>query len=260
MKNTLSCRLSMYRSHVDEAIRHLSSVGIMRAEVGIQPGTRDEMLATAGGLRRKLDAAGMKAATVQGVIDLAAPDPIAAFRPWCVVAVELGAPIVFLSVSSLKDDLDGTYARLKLLGDLLAEYGLKAGLETHPDLVTNGDIGRRTMLNVNHPNIGVNYDTANVHYYNQGIDSVAELRKVLDWVVSVHLKDTDGSYHGWCFPALGEGIVDFKGVFTALNGRGFYGPWTLEIEGVKGDVFSLDLIRGRVERSVAHLRKLGCIE
>lgn len=259
MKNFLSCRLATYGKFQDEAIEHLASIGILCAEVGVGGATPDEMLKEAETLKGKLDAAGMRASSVQARIDLKSADPVADFEPWCKVSKVLGNEIIFLSVKSVEGDMPRTYSRLHDLGDMVAGYGLTVGMETHPDLVTNGTVGRQSMEGIKHPNIGVNFDTANVYYYNEGVDSPTELQKVLKWVVSVHLKDTDGSYHGWCFPAFGEGIVDFKAVFDILNARGFYGPWTFEIEGVQGDEFGLDLIRGRVEKSLAHLKSVGCI-
>jgi sugar phosphate isomerase/epimerase len=73
------------------------------------------------------------------------------------------------------------------------------------------------------------------------------------------LKDTRGRFKTWDFPGLGDGIVDFSRVFGLLNARGFHGPFTIEIEGVEGESLDRAATLGRVARSVAHLRKLGCI-
>ena len=68
------------------------------------------------------------------------------------------------------------------------------------------------MKGVNHPNVRINFDTGNIYFYNQNTDVVAELRKIIDYVASVHLKETDGGYESWNFPALGKGVVDFPAV------------------------------------------------
>ena len=93
-------------------------------------------------------------------------------------------------------------------------------METHPDMITNGTVARQTMQGVNHPNIRVNWDTANVYFYNEGIDGVEEMNKTVEYISAVHLKDTSGGYREWYFPALGEGVVDFPKVFRTLNARG----------------------------------------
>ena len=78
-----------------------------------------------------------------------------------------------------------------------------------------------------------------------------------DLIASVHLKDTNGGFGCWRFPALGEGVVDFAGVFRVLNERGFYGPFTFELEGIQGEDLDEPATRDRVARSLNHLQSLG---
>jgi len=121
-------------------------------------------------------------------------------------------------------------------------------------------VGLQTMQGVNHPNIRINFDTANIYYYNKGLNVIEEMKKVLSYIEGVHLKDTKGEYHTWYFPALGEGIVSFKELFQLLNERGFYGPFTMQIEGIQGETVTLEETYARMEKSVQHLRDLGCID
>ncbi len=95
-----------------------------------------------------------------------------------------------------------------------------------------------------------------MYYYNKGIDVLAELDLVLPYVGSVHLKETNGKFKTWFFPALGEGIVNFPKVVEKLSGAGFHGPYTLEIEGVKGDTLTIDLVKGRVKKSVEYMKAI----
>ena len=121
-------------------------------------------------------------------------------------------------------------------------------------------IALETMNNINHPCVGINFDTANVHYHtNRKIDTVDEIQKILDYIRAVHLKDTMGGYHAWNFPALGEGIVNFKAVFELLNSRGFEGPFTMELEGIEGENIDRVGILKRVEDSFQYLKNLGVI-
>src|SRR4030043_435614 len=93
---------------------------------------------------------------------------------------------------------------------------------------------RPTMQAVDHPNVRINYDTANVSFYNRGVTAVGELGKLIDYVATVHLKDSTGKFEEWVFPTLGTGVADFPEVFRMLNARGFAGPCTMELEGTKG--------------------------
>jgi len=61
------------------------------------------------------------------------------------------------------------------------------------------------MRRINHPNVRVNFDTGNITYYNNKADVVAELKKIIDYVATVELKDHNGQDLTWNFPALGHG-------------------------------------------------------
>ena len=90
---------------------------------------------------------------------------------------------------------------------------------------------------------------------NENIDAVVELKKVLKYVKSVHLKDTDGTPKSFAFPPLGDGVVDFPEVFRILNEVGFHGPFTFELESTKKEKMAEAL-----EKSVNYLRRTGCID
>ena len=156
-----------------------------------------------------------------------------------------------------KHKVDAPSGTALRIGEAAAEKNVVDALETHPDLATNGDVAVETMLGVNHPNIRVNFDTANVHYYNEGVDTVEELGKVLDYVASIHLKDTNGAFKTWHFPALGEGIVNFPKVFEMFSAAGKDGPYTLEIEGMEGEDMTREEVEQRVEKSYEYLKSQG---
>jgi len=125
--------------------------------------------------------------------------------------------------------------------------------------VTNGEVGRQTMQGVDHPNVRINFDTANVYFYNRGVTAVGELEKVIDYVASVHLKESTGKFEDWVFPVLGTGVVDFPEIFRMLNGRGFCGPFTMELEGTKGVEFDEAGQLKYIADSAAYLRRIGVL-
>ena len=251
--NILSCRPASYQKFAGGAFEHLASIGVRWVEVSADPPNLDNVKA-------ELDSHGLRAATVQGRCDLADADCAGKFRENVEFARALGANIIYVSVKAGDLDRQIAYERLRQIGDVAGEGGCVVSLETHPDLVSNMDLALATMRGVGHPAVRVNFDTANIHYYNKSIDGLAELRKIVDQLGSVHLKDTDGGYEKWFFPTFGEGIVDFKEVFAICNGAGFTGPFTMEIEGCEGDDLDEAATRKRVADSVAHLRALGCVE
>ena len=194
--------------------------------------------------------------SVSGSLDLINEDGIAKFDNLANGAVSMGAKLIFVSAKASEDiPKEVTYERLRKIGDKAAEKGLTVCVETHPILCHNGDVALETMKGVNHNNIRLNFDTANIYYYNENIDAVEELKKVVKYVKSVHLKDTDGTPKSFAFPPLGDGIVDFPEVFRIPNEAGFHGPFTFELESTKKEQMAQAL-----EKSVNYLRRTGCID
>ena len=85
------------------------------------------------------------------------------------------------------------------------------------------------------------------------------MNKVINYIGAVHLKDTNGGFREWYFPALGEGVVKFPEIFRILNTRGFYGPWTMELEGIQGETLTEEGAKERVASSVRYLRSIGVL-
>jgi inosose dehydratase len=151
---------------------------------------------------------------------------------------------------------------LRRLGATAAEVGVTLALETHKGPTQNATAMLALMDEVSHPNIRLNFDTGNIAYYNRGADPCVELERVKHLVRNVHLKDNRGGYEDWYFPALGDaGGVDFARIRQILDGVGFNGPYTIEIEGIGGeDEPGLEARQDRVGRSVDHLRACGYLD
>ena len=250
-KSIIACRPYSYAPFLDVAYEHLASLDVRHVEIEVP--AAEQLQAT----REELDRHGIQASSLQGVFDVSRADPadqIAGQMPACEA---LGASLLFLSVKAGETPLDTVYGRLREAGQVAAEHHVTIVMETHPDLITNGTVARATMEGVNHPNVRVNFDTANVYYYNKGVDGAEELRKIAEYVAAVHLKETDGGFERWCFPALGRGIVKFPEVFDVLDAGGFAGPCTLEIEGIEGETKTERLVCDRIAESVGYLRGLG---
>jgi len=252
--NILSCNLGSYRGHLDAAYEHLPTIGVKHVEFGL-PGADD-----IPALMARLQSHGLAATTVIAGADIAGDGYADEWESICARATALGVKVVFTSVLAGENPREAVYARLRAAGDVAAKHGIRIAMETHPDLMTNGTVATETLAAVDHPNVGMNFDTANILYYNEGTTTVAELEKVAPHVVSVHLKDSAGLYKAWNFPTLGQGIVDFPRVFETLNGIGFYGPFTMELEGIEGQRFTAEEACADVAASVAYLRSIAEFE
>ena len=255
MGNLIACRLGCYAGFRDQVWTHLPQTGLNHLEIDVPTP------AEAPELKARLKDHGLAISSMQGTLDVKQDDVANQLRPQFDIMGEFDTPTMFVSVSRGDQDEDITWPRLRAAGDLAAQHKVTLVLETHPNLITNGDVARHTMTQVDHPNVRVNFDTANVHYYNHDVDSVDELNKVIEYVGAVHLKDSRGGFEQFDFPTLGDGIVDFPKVFELLGARGFTGPYTMELEG-SNDVDHEDetAVLTHIADSVAYLKQIGALK
>ena len=172
---------------------------------------------------------------------------------------QMGVKYLFLSQHHTGLTKEETYERLHRLGDIAKTHGVTIVLETHIDLGINAAVHLETMRRVDHPNVRVNFDTGNISFYNQGADAVTELKKIIDYVATVELKDHNGQYRVYNFPVLGKGVVDFPGVLKVLEEHHFQGPIVLEVEGVtlNGVPMTEDQTKQFIAESVRYIQSLG---
>src|SRR6185369_12528916 len=87
------------------------------------------------------------------------------------------------------DELDPQFGRmvqrLSQVADLFKAAGISLGLETGQE--TASDL-RRLLEVLQRPNVGVNFDPANMILYDKG-DPIAALRVLGPWIRQVHIKD-----------------------------------------------------------------------
>lgn len=253
--------------HPFVAYRYLPGLGIRHVEVPAAPhGTAPfapELMGPDGvaAFKERLAGFGVEPIAVGAYCDLLHQPQVEALRRRIDFARDIGAAnVVSDATRQLEveaDDWRRIVNRLRYLGDYAADQGVKVALETHGGLTRNGALCRKLLDAVDHPAIGVNYDTGNIYYYNDDLDPAADVRAIADRIVQVHLKDTVGGKGEWLFCPLGEGRVDFPAVLAVLDDAGFRGPYSLEIEGQRGEDNDRETNARIVEQSLAYLRSLG---
>jgi L-ribulose-5-phosphate 3-epimerase len=140
-------------------------------------------------------------------------------------------------------------ARLRQIADLFAAKRIEIGLETGQEVAAT----MATFLKkLDRPNVGVNFDPANMILYDKG-DPVAALRTLGPWVKQCHMKDavrtkTPGTWGEEV--RLGTGQVDWKGFFRALDAAGFKGNLNIEREAGSQRVADIRAAREYLERLV----------
>ncbi len=163
-------------------------------------------------------------------------------------AARLGVDHVAAHLGFIPHDTSTTYldvvASVRGVCDALAArnqvFALETGQETASAL-------KQFILDVNKPNLRVNFDPANMILY--GNDNPTEALPLLSpYIVSVHCKDgrwpTQAGTLGEETP-LGEGDVDFGPWLRALLASGFCGPLTIERE-ISGEEQERDILRARM--------------
>ena len=134
------------------------------------------------------------------------------------LAEDLGLRLVtfhagFIPEDSADPGREAVLARLRELADLFADRGIRIGLETGQE---NADTLLEALESLDRPEVGVNFDPANMILYGMG-DPVASLRKLAPRVVAMHAKDAvptavPGTW-GREVP-LGEGAVDWSALLA----------------------------------------------
>lgn len=152
------------------------------------------------------------------------------------------------------DPQDPTFAklvdRIRQTADCFAQQGIdllfETGQETADDLL-------QFLRTLDRPNVGVNFDPANMILYDKG-DPIESLRKLLPHVKQVHLKDairtqTPGTW-GTEVP-LGEGQVDWPAFVETLKRGGFTGGLMVEREAGSNRVQDIRQAVERISRLLA---------
>jgi sugar phosphate isomerase/epimerase len=254
LTNPLAMRIANYGKYQEDAWTHLPSLGVHYVFLSVPAVDQVEVT------RQRLAASGLRPLVLRGESDLGRESSVAELDDQLAVVEKMGVRYMFLSPKHTGVSKDVAYERLRRVGDAAKAHGVIVVLETHPDLGVNAEAHLETMRQVHHPNVRVNFDTGNITFYNQGADAVAELRKIIDYVATVELKDHNGQCMDWNFPALGRGVVDFPAILKLLEEHCFRGPITMEVEGVRGVEMTEAQTKQCIAESAAYIQSLGSFQ
>ena len=132
--------------------------------------------------------------------------------------------------------------RTARVADLFESYGIDLGLETGQE---TAETLKLFLTLLNRPNVGVNFDPANMILYDKG-DPVAALRELGPWLKQCHIKDARRTRipGAWGQEVLvGTGEVDWRAIFEVLAELKFEGRLAIERE--DGNQRDADIIAAR---------------
>ena len=170
------------------------------------------------------------------------------------LAHKLGLPLVTFHAGFLphekSDPMFATMlARIRTVADIFAvrqiALGLETGQETAPALAA-------FLMELNHPNVGVNFDPANMILYDKG-DPVEALRGLSPWLRQVHIKDALRTRIPGLWGtevAAGAGEVDWPAFFATLQKLNFTGDLVIEREAGRQRVADIIMARDLVLRQL----------
>lgn len=143
------------------------------------------------------------------------------FTACAVIAKKMGLKLVTFHAGFLPpDESHPTFGkmlqRLEVAADIFMGQNILIGLETGQE--TAAELAA-LLHKLNHPNIGVNFDPANMILYDKG-DPVKALHTLAPWVRQVHIKDAirtkvPGTW-GQEVP-VGTGDMDWRAFFSTFK-------------------------------------------
>ena len=159
------------------------------------------------------------------------------------LARQLGLKLVTFHAGFLPDEPGDArrqtlLERLGSMADLFAARGITLGLETGQE---TAESLAAFLQQLDRPNVGVNFDPANMILYDKG-DPIAALRTLGPWLRQCHVKDAVRSRTPGAWGAevpVGAGEVDWRAFLRTLDELRFRG--NLAIEREAGDRRAADI-------------------
>ena len=238
MQNILAGHTNSYHTYsLDEALAGIAAAGFRFVELSAVRGWTEQISldATAADLaevQAKLAHFGLTPSALSGHSDLTTAAGVALGKQAVDLCVKLGIDLLNTAIGghySEDEDQDAFMGFIHDLADYAAERDITIGLEVHGEIMANGALSLPVIAEIDRPNVGINYDTANCIFYGDTLP-LDDLRLTVPHLVHVHLKDKIGGPRVLNFPAIGEGEIDFAAVLAVLDEAGYTGPTSVEIE------------------------------
>ncbi len=228
--------VSYHHYSLEDALKGISGAGFQYVELAACPGMIEHVSLDMDDtgvedLLAKLDQYNLKASGMNSNTGLMTKTGAELAKKAISLAPKLGARIVVNTIggSSHQEDMSMFMANINEVAEHARQAGVTLGLEVHGDHTANGRLILDTIRKVNHPNVKINYDTANCVYFGDTLP-YEDLQVAVPEMVHIHLKDKIDGKGVWNFPPIGMGEIDFERVLNILDDGGYRGPLSVEIE------------------------------
>lgn len=238
MRNILAGHTNSYHTYgLDEALEGIAKAGFTHVELSAVEGWTEHVPLDAtdaqiAEIQAQMDRLGLKPSALSGHSDLTTEHGVIVGKKAVDLCVKLGLTLMNTAIGghySEDENKDAFMENIHELADYAADRGIVIGLEVHGDIMASGELSVPLIREINRPNVGINYDTANCVFYGD-VQAVDDLNPALPYLVHIHLKDKIGGKKEWNFPGIGEGEVDFAEILRILDEGGYTAPFSVEIE------------------------------
>jgi sugar phosphate isomerase/epimerase len=173
-------------------------------------------------------------------------------RSTAALAQRLGLKLVTFHAGFLPhDEKDPNFAkllrRLAETADVFKAANISLGLETGQE---TAPVLAQLLQKLKRPNVGVNFDPANMILYGKG-DPIAALHTLGPWIRAVHIKDARRTKVPGTWGeevTVGTGDVDWKAFFATLRELNYTGDFVIEREAGKQRVADIRTARDVVAK------------
>jgi L-ribulose-5-phosphate 3-epimerase len=152
----------------------------------------------------------------------------------------------FLPEDSSDPNYGKLLGRLRTLAEMFASAGITLAFETGQE---DAEILLRFLDDLAAPNVGVNFDPANMILYAKG-DPVAGMRTLLPYLKQVHIKDAIATTEPGTWGSevvVGTGQVDWPAFLGLLDEAGYSGALCIEREAGENRVAEILAAKRHVE-------------
>ena len=164
-----------------------------------------------------------------------------------VIAERLDLPLVtfhagFMPHEPTNPHFSKLLERIQKVAEIFAAKNINVALETGQEMAASL---ASVLEKLDRPNLGVNFDPANMILYDQG-DPIEAVQTLGPWIRQIHIKDAKRTTTPGIWGqevAVGTGDVDWPGFFSALREIQFAGNFVIEREA--GTQRLIDVCRAR---------------
>jgi len=245
------CSWSLQPDSPATLLAHLQTIGIPRVQIALDP-IREQpsvwgsyldacqeagitqasgMMVTAGEDYTTMDSIKLTGGVVP---DDTWEENLAHFKENIQVAKDLDLKLVTFHAGFLPHEpSDPNFAklmdRIRRIGELFGEHGIDLGFETGQE---TAETLKAFLDELAMPNVGVNFDPANMILYDKG-DPIQALKVLAPYLKQCHIKDANRTLEPGTWGeevTTGTGQVDWNAFFSTLASLGYQGDFAIERE------------------------------